>query len=182
MPRILVLYGTSEGHTALVANAIGNRLRAINVSADVIDAAVDNYSPSPEQYDGIIIAASVHIGRYQKAITTWVRDHAHLLDSRCNAFVSMSLGVLQHDPKVDADLAAIVARFERETGWHPRLTRFFPGALLYTKYSLVTRWLMKRIAAKAGGDTDTSRDFDYTDWKQVDMFADEFARLVARAA
>lgn len=182
MPRVLVLYGTSEGHTALVANAIGNRLRAINVSADVIDAAADNYLPTPDQYDGIIVAASVHIGHYQKAIRTWVREHAGLLDRRCNAFVSMSLGVLQHDPKVEADLAAIVARFEQETGWHPRMVRLFPGALLYTKYGFVTRWFMKRIAAKAGGDTDTSRDFDYTDWKQVDLFADEFARSVARAA
>jgi mono/diheme cytochrome c family protein len=43
---------------------------------------------------------------------------------------------------------------------------------------------MKRIAAKAGGDTDTSRDYDYTDWKDLEAFADEFGRRLsyARAA
>ena len=27
---------------------------------------------------------------------------------------------------------------------------------------------MKRIACKAGGDTDTSRDYDYTNWAALD--------------
>jgi menaquinone-dependent protoporphyrinogen oxidase len=130
----------------------------------------------------VIVAASVHTGTYQKAVRRWVRAHAAALAGRSNAFVSCCLGVLQHDPKVDADLNAIVDRFATETGWRPSLVRMFPGALMYTKYGLVTRWWMKRIAAKAGGDTDTSRDYDYTDWKQVDAFADEFAGRVASAA
>ena len=37
------------------------------------------------------------------------------------------------------------------------------GALLYTRYNIFKRWIMKRIVAKAGGDTDVSRDYDYTD-------------------
>jgi menaquinone-dependent protoporphyrinogen oxidase len=34
---------------------------------------------------------------------------------------------------------------------------------------------MKRIARKEGGPTDTSRDYEYTDWEAVDRFADAFA-------
>jgi len=33
---------------------------------------------------------------------------------------------------------------------------------------------MKRIARKSGGDTDTSRDYEYTDWAAVDDFAQRF--------
>ena len=33
---------------------------------------------------------------------------------------------------------------------------------------------MKRIAREKGNDTDTSRDFDYTDWDGVRRFAEEF--------
>jgi menaquinone-dependent protoporphyrinogen oxidase len=179
MRRVLVLYGTSEGHTATVAKAIGDRLKSRGLLADVVDAST--VDPAPDPYDGVIVAASVHIGSYQKAVRRWVRAHAAALGGRSNAFVSCCLGVLQHDAKVDADLAAIVERFAAETGWRPSVVRMFPGALLYTKYGVVTRWVMKRIAAKAGGDTDTSRDYDYTDWKQVDAFADEFAGRVAAA-
>lgn len=34
---------------------------------------------------------------------------------------------------------------------------------------------MKRIARKEGGDTDTSRDWEYTDWDSVEAFAAAFA-------
>jgi menaquinone-dependent protoporphyrinogen oxidase len=39
---------------------------------------------------------------------------------------------------------------------------------------------MRRIVAKAGGDTDTSRDYEYTDWNQVRGFARDFGRLFER--
>ncbi len=56
------------------------------------------------------------------------------------------------------------------------------GALLYTKYNLLMRWIMKRIAAKAGGATDTSRDYDYTDWTDLEVFAGDFGKRVAGRA
>ena len=44
------------------------------------------------------------------------------------------------------------------------------GALPYSKYSWWKRWMMRRIVAKAGGDTDTSRDYEYTDWNDLSEF------------
>jgi menaquinone-dependent protoporphyrinogen oxidase len=37
---------------------------------------------------------------------------------------------------------------------------------------------MKRITRKAGGDTDTSRDYEYTDWSDLRTFAEDFGRRV----
>lgn len=45
------------------------------------------------------------------------------------------------------------------------------GALMYSKYSWPLKWLMKRIAKQAGEGTDTSRDYEYTDWQQVEQYA-----------
>jgi menaquinone-dependent protoporphyrinogen oxidase len=53
-------------------------------------------------------------------------------------------------------------------------TERFAGALKYTRYSWLKRMLMKHIAEKEGGDVDTSRDFEYTDWEQVTRFAERF--------
>jgi menaquinone-dependent protoporphyrinogen oxidase len=33
---------------------------------------------------------------------------------------------------------------------------------------------MKQISKKEGGSTDTSRDHEYTDWKSVERFAENF--------
>lgn len=179
MKRILVIYGTTEGHTEMIATAIGNTLTARGFDAHVI--AAGSLDPQPSEYDGIIVAASVHGGRYQKVVGRWLAAHAAQLRVKPTAFLSVCLGVLQHDPKVDAELDAIVHRFLDPIGWQPTVTKQVAGALLYTKYNILMRWIMKRIARKAGGDTDTSRDYDYTDWHDLQVFADEFGRRIAAA-
>lgn len=48
------------------------------------------------------------------------------------------------------------------------------GTLRYTRYGFFKRFLMKQINKREGGDTDTSRDYEYTDWDAVTAFANEF--------
>jgi len=49
------------------------------------------------------------------------------------------------------------------------------GALKYTQYNFFIKWVMKGIARKEGGSTDTSRDHEYTDWEQVTAYARRLA-------
>jgi menaquinone-dependent protoporphyrinogen oxidase len=177
MSRILVLYGTTDGHTAKVAATVGQALKTLGAAADVVEAGSTDVQP--EKYAGIIVAASVHARGYQPAVRRWVRRHADALCRKPSAFLSVSLGVLQHDPKVQQELENIVNEFIRTTGWHPTMTQNVAGALLYTKYNWIKRWVMKRIVRKASGDTDTSRDYEYTNWTDVRAFADRFNRIVS---
>jgi menaquinone-dependent protoporphyrinogen oxidase len=181
MSRVLILYGTTEGHTHAIADALGRALQLGGLEADVVEAGT--FEPVMPQYDAAIVAASVHIGKYQPAVVKWVASHAAELNARPTAFVSVSLGILQKsDPKVMADLDAIAQRFVTTTGWQPTSIRHVAGALPYTRYNFFIRWIMKRMAAKAGGDTDTSRDYVYTDWNDLRAFADEFRRRLPAAA
>jgi menaquinone-dependent protoporphyrinogen oxidase len=180
MPRILVLYGTTDGHTAKIAHAIGETLRGTGADVDIIDAR--RGMPHPDVYGGIVVAASVHAGGYQRAVRRWVRRHAHDLEGRPTAFVSVCLGILQREPKVQREVAATVDRFLTRTAWHPTVTKSVAGALLYTHYNRITRLIMRRIARSAGGDTDTSRDYEYTDWADLRTFAEQFGGLVRARA
>jgi len=38
---------------------------------------------------------------------------------------------------------------------------------------------MKRIAKKAGGPTDTSRDYEFTDWTKLDRMIEKFVESVS---
>jgi menaquinone-dependent protoporphyrinogen oxidase len=172
MPRILVVYGTTDGHTAKVAGAISETLHRTGAVVDVHTA--DDPAPAPDGYDAIVVAASVHAGHYQKPVEKWVRAHAAALSRKPAAFVSVCLGVLQHDEQVQRDLQAILDRFLQATGWRPTVVKFVAGALPYTHYGWLRRLVMRRIVAKAGGDTDTSRDFEYTDWNDLRHFAVDF--------
>lgn len=181
MSRVLILYGTTDGHTQAIAHAIAQPLSMHGIDTDVIEAGTLN--PLPARYDGIIVAASIHAGRYQKAVEQWVRAHQRQFGTRPVVFISVCLAALQQsDPKVRADLDAIVKRFAATTGWQAPVVKHVAGALLYTRYSIFKRWIMKRIVAKAGGATDVSRDYDYTDWDDLRAFAEDFRRRVKTAA
>jgi menaquinone-dependent protoporphyrinogen oxidase len=176
MTRILVLYGTTEGQTRKIAEVLAAEMRARGAHVDLVDAAA--HSPIPIAYAAVVVAASVHAGGYQRSVRRWVKANAAALRSRPTAFVSVCLGVLQHDPKVARELQAIIDRFLADTSWQPDATKIVAGALPYTKYNWLTRWAMKRIVRKAGGDIDTSRDYEYTDWDDVRRFAGEVLTMV----
>ena len=136
---------------------------------DVVAAATS--TPNLRDYAGVVIAASVHGGRYQKPVQQWVAGHADELRSMPTAFVSVSLGVLQKDPKVQPQVAAILDRFLMASGWTPTMVTSVAGALVSRRYNWIKRSIMRRIARAAGGDTDVSKDYEYTDWKQVEALA-----------
>ena len=173
---VLVFYGTTEGHSAKVAAAIGATVRGEGLKVDVLDAEASQ--PDAEGYDAAIVVASVHKGDYQAAVRDWTRRHARALNAMPSAFVSVSLGVLQHDPKVEQDNESIRARFLEKTGWKPAAIKPVAGALMYSRYNVIERMLMKRIAAQASGDTDTSRDHEYTDWEDLAAFTRRFAAKI----
>ena len=180
MTHILVVYGTTDGHTRKIAQVLAENLRAQFCSVDIVDSAGMLRRLSPEGYDGVIVAASVHIGDYQRALGTWVRTHAQTLNLLPTAFLSVCLAVLEKGTKPRQEILRIMRRFLDRCGWQPTITKMVAGALPYTRYSWIKRMMMRRIVAKAGGDTDTSRDYEYTDWNDLRAFSCDFAELTAR--
>ena len=67
--------------------------------------------------------------------------------------------------------------FIKATGWRPARTLPVAGALLYTKYNFFIRFVMRRISRQAGGPTDTSRDYQFTDWAAIDRFVAELVTV-----
>jgi menaquinone-dependent protoporphyrinogen IX oxidase len=51
--------------------------------------------PSADHYSGVIVAASVHGGTYQRPVLRWVQQNREALAGRPTAFISVCLAVLQ---------------------------------------------------------------------------------------
>jgi menaquinone-dependent protoporphyrinogen oxidase len=127
----------------------------------------------------VIVGASVHVGGYQRALKKWVKTHSADLNSIPNAFMTICLGVLQNDREVKLVLKRIVDDLVKSSGWRPKTRVTFAGAMAYSKYGFLLKWWMRRIAKKAGGDTDASKDYEYTNWKDVSEFARNFSHRLA---
>lgn len=178
MSKFLVLYGTTDGQTAKIANVVGQELTAAGGQVDVVNATAALARHRPDDYAGVIVAASVHASGYQRQVERWVRTHRAALAARPNVFISVCLGVLENSLQTNRALGGIMQKFFEKTGWTPAATHIVAGALPYSKYNVLKRWMMRRIVARAGGDTDTSRDYEYTDWDNVKRITREFAARV----
>ena len=76
----------------------------------------------------------------------------------------------------------IAAAFPEQLGWRAGQVVCVAGRLAYTQYGLLKRFVMRRIAVKAGGPADTSRDHEMTDWDQVRGLAAELVGVMERPA
>ncbi len=177
-PRILVAFHTSEGQTEKIAEHIGDILQLHGAATDVMATDTD---PSPDGYDGVVVGDSIHVGKHSPSLVTWLRRHAAGLADRPTALFQVSLVSANRDEQHTADAARLVDALEEQTRFAPDDVGMFAGALAYTKYGWFTRRVLRSIAAKEGGSTDTSSDHEYTDWADVEHFAHAFyERVMAR--
>jgi menaquinone-dependent protoporphyrinogen oxidase len=185
--KILVLYASRHGHTRRIAEFLAEALSKRGWDAEVRDVASDPVAPIHE-YAGAILASPIHIGRHAKSLVSFARRHHEALTALPSAFVSVSLTqITAESATADAEkrrqaheaLSVVLGGFIEATGWHPRDTLRVAGALAYTRYNWLVRWIIKRIARAEGGSTDTSRDHVYTNWDAIDGFADAFVGRLA---
>lgn len=173
MARILIVYESKYGQTEKIAKFLSNRMLTQGHSVNLLNLR-NRETLSPANYDGIVVGAGLYMRRYPRALVKWVQTHSKTLSQRPTAFFSVCLAVMQSDLKTQRDLHVIENDFFKKTKWYPKRREAFAGALSYTKYSWLTKQVMKIMARASGGDADTSKDYEYTSWKDVSRFSDNF--------
>jgi menaquinone-dependent protoporphyrinogen oxidase len=188
--RAAIFYATREGHTRRIAEHIAAELRATYVDVDVYDV---NRPTSPigwSRYIAACVAASVHAGHHEPEMVAFVKRHREDLARLGAVFLSVTLSEAgAEDPKAPnerraqaaADAQRMIDVFIEETGWRPARALPVAGALAYSRYNFIVKFVMKRIARKAGAPTDTSRDYEFTDWAALDRFVREMIQATDRS-
>jgi len=179
--KLLILYATVEGQTARVAARVGERLRMAGHRVDLREARAGESLPDLAAFDAVVIGASVHYGHHPAHLARALQRQRRALAAKPGAFFSVSLSA--DGPGANRPAAARYVRsFLSQAGWQPCDTAAFGGALQYSRYGRFKRWLVRAFVAVAGGDTDMSRDYEYTDWNAVARFADAFAAALPAKA
>ena len=175
MTRVLVVFSSVEGQTEKIAKAVAGELRKLGHSVDLKNASNSHDDVHAVVYGGVVIGAPVHYSGYPSSLQRWVKDNAKDLSVRPSAFFSVCLGILQKDDqKAQRDQQKIVQDLFDWSSWHPTHWTIFAGALPYSKYGFIKRLYMKMASKRGGADTDTSRDYEYTNWEEVRRFSSDF--------
>jgi menaquinone-dependent protoporphyrinogen oxidase len=180
---ILIIYATREGQTRHIADYIARKISEHGQSLELMNAASIPRGFTIAKYSAAIVGASLHGGTHEPEIRRFVKQHVDALNQIPTAFLSVSLAEVTVEnvnapPEKRAGAQADVKRttqlFMDQTGWRPSRTIPVAGALMFSRYSFLTRFIMRRVARKEAGIVDTSRDYEFTDWTKLDAFVEEW--------
>jgi menaquinone-dependent protoporphyrinogen oxidase len=171
--KLLIVYGTTEGQTRKIARFMEDVLQEVGHKVTIADATEE--PPAPDAFDAILIGSSIHMHAYHTAIKHYVTGNVAALNKMPAAFFSVCLAVASDLEEEHREAEKITSAFLEQTGWKPMMITQVAGALKYTQYDFLKRIIMKMISKREGRTTNTSQDYEYTDWNAVKKFVNVFA-------
>lgn len=183
MAKFLIVYATRHGQSKKISEFFQKRIRDDGYVADTLELKNGCEEIELEKYDCVLIGGPVYLSKFPASLKKWVKKNAQTLNLKPSVFFSVCLGVLEKENrKTQYAENKIVESFFKSTGWRPEKWGIFAGALSYSKYNWFVRLIMQRIAMKAGGDTDMTQDYEYTDWKETERFIEDLKNSISKRA
>ena len=175
MSKVLLLYCSNDGQTFEIVSRIGERLKDVIPfeMQDLRQNAVQDLS----RYRAVLIGAAIRYGHFHHDVRAFAEKHALDLNRKPSAFVCVCLTARKPE-KRSPQSNVYLRKFLAKTLWKPAMATAVAGALFYPRYRWYDRWAIRLIMRMTGGETDTRKEVVYTDWRQVDDFADNFSQIV----
>lgn len=168
--KTLILYSTRDGQTKKIAEFIAARLNGDVLLHSIADSPLDL-----AQFDNIIIGASIRYGHFDRRLYKTIEKSTALLNAKYSAFFGVNL-TARKVGKDSPETNVYVRKFLQKISWKPNLVDVFAGALLYPRYSHFDRMMIRFIMKVTGGETDPTKEIEYTDWRKVTDFVQKFDR------
>ena len=178
MPGTLLLYSSVYGLSKQICERIQASLARRGQRADV--APLVGHGIVPRDYDAIVVGASIKHGKHHPSVLEFIRANRALLESTPSALFSVNLVArkrAKNTPQTNPYLKRLVA----QSPWKPKLQAVVAGELDYSRYSGIDKHMMRLVMWINKGPTDFSTKVQFTDWNEVERFADKVAQLTAGA-
>lgn len=131
--HILAVYGSNHGQTEAVVRRVAAALEARGHAVRVLKGDAIPADVRVEAFDAVVVGASILVGRHQAYIVRFVQQNRDALRARPGAFISVNGANPESLPAWRAEADRYVAQFLERTGWTPRWTAAFSGALRYPR-------------------------------------------------
>jgi len=176
---VLVAYATGEGQTRKIARWVADRIADHGQAVELLPLA-DADDIDLDRFDRVILAASVHMGHYQRALSDFAASHAERLNAKPALLLSVSLTASGHDAEEWKGVEHILEDLKAATGWTPGQVEQIAGAYMPSNYDMFRRFIMRRIIAAKDPEADLDADKEYTDWKALDTLIEGFCSTADR--
>ena len=168
---ILIAYATTDGQTRKIARFAADRLAGQGHAVELLNVA-DAKGLDLSRFRAAILAGSLHVGGYQKALAAFVTGARSDLAAMPTLFLAVSLSAAGSDPEDWAGVNRCLEEFKSETGWTPGRVEHVAGAFRFAEYDFFRAWAMRRIADQKGQKVEPGKDREYTDWAALVLALD----------
>ncbi len=165
MKKSLLAYSTVDGQTEMICRKI-----ASYYSNEDIDILPISPLINLDNYKTVVIGASIRYGKHRNEIYDFIKDNLNLLNEVNNGFFSVNV-VARKPEKSTPETNPYVIKFLNKIDWEPKNIGVFAGKIDYPKYKLIDKCAIKFIMWITKGPTDTTKTYEFTDWKAVENFA-----------
>lgn len=179
--RILIAYASLEGQSEKIAHRIAETVERHGAHPLLVNTRKHTDASWPEGCDGLIAGGPLHREHHPQELAQWLKEHRSDWKELPTAFFSVSLSAASDRQQDQDDAQRVMRQFLDDIGMHPDIAVTLAGALKYSRYGFFKKRIMRNIVKKSGGnELDMSRDYEYTDWEQVDTFANDVLASVSR--
>lgn len=175
MSKTLLLHSSREGQTKKILAFIEDKLAGHH--CETVDLHQVN-TIDLLAYDKVVIGASIRYGHLNKKLYRFIERHQQQLEKANVAFFCVNLTARKEDQGKDTpEGSAYVKTFLKKSPWTPSLIGVFAGALYYPRYNWFDRGMIRFIMSMTGGETDTSKEVEYTNWEKVALFVHKIEQM-----
>ncbi|MGL4925216.1 Protoporphyrinogen IX dehydrogenase [menaquinone] [Plesiomonas shigelloides] len=173
----LLLYSSTDGQTLKIMQHIAAQLQQQAPDCQVCLHDVQQpLQPQWAEYRAVVIGASIRYGHFSRQVQRWIAQYQSELQQLPTAFFGVNLTARKPE-KNTPETNAYVRKFLQRSVWQPTVAAVFAGALYYPRYRWFDRVMIQFIMRMTGGETDPSKEVEYTDWNKVSEFAQKIADL-----
>ncbi|WP_441257210.1 menaquinone-dependent protoporphyrinogen IX dehydrogenase [Vibrio sp. Vf1514] len=173
--KALLLYSSREGQTQKIIRAIAAQLSEYECDIQNLHECerVDFAA-----YDKVLIGASIRYGHLNKKLYYFITRHLTQLTQSKAAFFCVNLTARKEEQGKDTPEGSVyIQTFLKKSPWQPALIGVFAGALYYPRYRFFDKMMIRFIMSMTGGETDTTKEVEYTNWEKVSQFALKFKKM-----
>ena len=170
--KSLIIYSSTDGQTKKICEAIRENFN--NKEFIEILPLEDAFHLNINNYDQIILGASIRYGNYKSNLFKFIKYNIKILETKKNAFFSVNV-VARKNEKNTPDTNPYIKKFLKKTNWRPKKIEVFAGKVDYPNYNLFNKLVIRFIMFITKGPTDISHSYEFTDWAKVKKFSKELS-------
>ena len=162
----IFIYSSSNGQSLKICEALNKNKESLIIDMDMLKTTnLDNF-------DQIVIGASVKYGDHNKEVYEFVKKNRVLLEKKKTVFFSVNATARKSEKNTPKTNPYII-KFLKKTNWTPDHIGVFAGMIDFPNYNFIEKYIIKLIMWITNGPTDTSKTFEFTNWEDVKKFSEE---------